>query len=232
APLWNLTISRVAGATPTAVTLANIGSISGATNTAKPLVVQNDFIIEGANTPQFVANNLDVTVGGDFIVQSGAVYTPGNNTTTFDGSDDQAFDISGTVTSGLNNLVVSKPSGTITLTGSNSSLIVRGVLTLSSGILNDGGKVIQARASVQNDAVNTGTGSVPRSGSSTHVISGDRTGVIGSLVLDNSSDPWATLASDITVSGTLTLAGAGNSLFDIGPYELWLSSTSSSALTT
>lgn len=232
APLWNLTISRVAGATPTAVTLANIGSISGATNTAKPLVVQNDFIIEGANTPQFVANNLDVTVGGDFVVQSGAVYTPGNNTTTFDGSDDQAFDISGTITSGLNNLVVSKPSGTITLTGSNSSLIVRGVLTLSSGILNDGGKVIQARASVQNDAVHTGTGSVTLNGSSTQVISGDGTGVFGNLVLDNSSNPGATLASDITVSGTLTLAGAGNSLFDIGPYELWLSSTSSSALTT
>ncbi len=232
AALWNLTISRVAGATPTAVTLGNIGAVAGTTNAARPLVVQNNFTIEGANAAGFSANNHNVTVGGNFVVENGAIYTPGNNTTVFDGTNDQAFNLSGTIASGLNNMTVAKNSGTLTLAGSNASLIVRGTLALNRGILNDGGKTIEARTNIMNNAVHTGSGRVMLNGSATQTIDGNGSGVFGNVVLNNSSVPGVALLSDIAVSGTLTLAGAGNSIFDIGQHQLWLSSTSATALTT
>lgn len=232
AALWNLTISRVAGATPTAITLANIGSVANTTNTAKPLVVQNDFTIEGANVAAFSANDHDVTVRGNFIVEGGATYTPGNNTTVFDGGNDQAFNVSGTISSGLNNMSVAKSSGTLTLTGSAASLVVRGTLNIDRGILNDGGKTIEARTNIVSNAVHTGNGRITLNGSASQTIDGNGSGVFGNVVLNNNNVPGVTLLSDIAVSGTLTLAGAGNSIFDIGQYQLWLSSTSATALTT
>lgn len=231
APFWNLTISRTGG-TPTTVRLNGIGSVSGTVTSAQPLVVLNDFTIEGNNTPVFSANNLDVSIGKDFVINSGGTYTPTANTTNFNGTGDQYFTNHGTITSGLYNLTVDKPSGALILDGSATTFTVSESLTLNSGILNDGGKTLQVAGDIHNESIHTGTGNITINGVGTQTISGDGNGIFNNLVLNNSATPGVTVTSDLTVSGVLTLAGTGNSLFDISQYKLSLTSTSASALTT
>ncbi|MDV3310007.1 MAG: T9SS type A sorting domain-containing protein [Cyclobacteriaceae bacterium] len=228
APFWNFTISRTGG-TPTTVRLAAIGGVGE--NSAQPLRVLNDFTIEGTNSPVFNANGQDVSVGGNFILNSGGTYNPNGNTTIFNGTGDQTFTNSGTITSGLYNLTMDKPSGALLISGTNASLTITQTLHLENGVFNDGGKTIIALGSIYNAAVHTGTGSIRLQGTSTQTISGDGTGVFGNMWLNNSSNPGATATADIAISGTLTLAG-GTSYFDINENLLALTSTSASAVTT
>jgi fibronectin-binding autotransporter adhesin len=231
APFWNLNISRTGG-TPTTVRLNGIGSVGNTVTTAQPLVVLNDFTINGTNTPTFQANNLNVTLGGTYTIGSGATYTPGTNTTIFNGSGSQGFSNSGTITSGLYNMTVAKPAGTLTLSGSVASFTVSQTLSLTGGVLNDGGKTILAYGTVNNSATHTGTGSITLSGATTQTITGNGSGVFGNLVLNNASSPGASAAADMSIAGILTLAGTGNSIFDIAHYLLSLTSTSATAITT
>ncbi|MBT1709202.1 T9SS type A sorting domain-containing protein [Fulvivirgaceae bacterium PWU5] len=231
APFWNLHISRTGG-TPTTVRLNGIGSVGNTVTTAQPLAVLNDFTVNGTNASVFLANNLNVTLGGGFTIGSNATYTPGTNTTIFNGSGAQAFSNSGTITSGLYNMTVAKPAGTLTLSGSVTSFAVSQTLSLTGGVLNDGGKTILAYGSVNNSATHTGTGSITLSGSSTQTITGNGSGVFGNVVLNNASSPGASATADLTIAGILTLAGTGNSIFDIAHYLLSLTSTSATAITT
>lgn len=230
-PFWNLNISRTGG-TPTTVRLNGIGTVGGTITTAQPLVVLNDLTIDGTNNPVFNANGQNVTVGGDFIINGGATYTPSSNTTTFNGTADQYLTNNGTITSGFYNLTVDKPSGSVILDGSATSFIVSQTLRLLNGVLNDGGKTLQAAGNIENNAIHTGTGNITLNGAATQTISGDGTGVFGNLILNNPSTPGVRLTSDLSISGTLTLAGTGNSLFDISLYQLSLTSPSATALTT
>ncbi|MGC4022574.1 MAG: hypothetical protein QM734_11815, partial [Cyclobacteriaceae bacterium] len=230
APFWDLNITRTGG-TPTTVKLNGIGSVTNTVTSAQPLQVLDDLTINGTNTPTLNAAGLNVTVGHNFTINSGATYTPGSNTTTFNGSSDQSFSNSGTITSGLYGMTVNKASGTLTLGGSASSYTVTSLLSLTNGILNDGGKTILATGNLYNEAVHTGTGNITLSGSSTQTISGDGNGVFGNITLSNSSTPGATATADFSVSGILTLAGT-TSLLDLSFYQLTLTSTSVGALTT
>jgi hypothetical protein len=230
APFYNLTISRTGG-TPTIVRLAGIGSVSGTVTTAQPLKVLNNLTIEGASSPVLDANGQEVSIGGNFVLNAGATYTPNGNTTIFDGTGDQTFTNSGTITSGLYNLKVDKPSGALLIAGTNISLTISQTLHLENGVFNDGGKTVIALGSIYNAAVHTGTGSIRLQGSSTQTISGDGTGVFGNVWLNNTSNPGATTTADIAISGTLTLAGS-TSIFDINQNLLALTSTSATAVTT
>lgn len=231
APFWNLNISRTGG-TPTTVRLAGIGSVGGTIQSAQPLTVLNDFTIDGTNNPLFNANNLNVSVGRNFVINSGATYTPNGNITTFNGTTDQYFTNNGTITSGLYDLTVNKSSGALILDGSAAAFTVTQLLNLNSGVLNDGGKTLFVSGHIQNNAIHTGTGRITLNGTATQIISGNGNGVFGNLTLDNSSTPGVSATSNIAVSGILTLAGTGNSLFDISQYQLTLTSTSATALTT
>ena len=231
APFWNLSVSRTGG-TPATVQLSGIGSIANTVTAAQPLVVLNDFTIDGINTPSFNANGLNVTVGKNFTISSGGTYTPSANTTTFNGAVDQSFTNNGTITTGLYNMVVDKSTGALLLNGAAASFTVTQMLTLNNGILNDGGKILQVAGAIENNAIHTGTGNITLNGLTTQTLSGNGNGIFGNLILNNTSTPGATLTSDLTVSGTLTLAGTGNSLFDISQYQLSLTSVSSTALTT
>jgi hypothetical protein len=228
APFWNLNISRTGG-TPTTVRLANIGSVG--ITTAQPLKVLNNLTIDGANGPVLDANGQEVSIGGNFVLNAGATYSPNGNTTIFNGTGDQTFTNSGTITSGLYNLTVNKASGALTIAGTNTSLTVSQTLRLENGVFNDGGKTIIALGSIYNAAVHTGTGSIRLQGTSTQTISGDGTGVFGNVWLNNTSNPGATTTTDIAIAGTLTLAGS-TSIFDINQNLLALTSTSSTAVTT
>lgn len=230
APFYNLNILRTGG-TPTVAQLSNISGSATMTTTAQPLQVLNDFSISGVNTPTFDANGLNVTIGGNFIINSGATYISTTNTTTFNGTADQAFNNSGTITSGLSNLTVNKTSGTLTLGGSAGEFVITQTLILTRGILNDGGKIVRVTGNIYNQATHTGTGNITLSGTATQTLSGDGNGVYGNVILDNGSSPGVTAAASLTISGTLTLAGTGNSLFDINQYTLSLTSAGASALT-
>lgn len=232
APFYNLNISKTGG-TPTTVQLNGLNTgVTGIETNAQPLVVLNDFNITTGNTPVFNANGKDVTVGGNFIVNTATTYTPSANTTFFNGTGNQQFSNSGTITSGLYNLTVDKASGTLTLAGSANPFVVSRTLTLNSGVLNDGGKTIQALGNIINKATHSGTGNITLLGTSTQTLSGDGNGIYGNLILSNTSSPGASVTANLEVSGKLTLAGTGNSLFDINQYTLSLTSTAADALTT
>lgn len=231
APFWNFSISRTGG-TPTTVRLAGIGTVTGTVQTVQPLTVLNNFTIDGTNTPVFNSNGQTVTLGKDFTISSGGTYTPNANTTIFNGSGDQNLINNGTITSGFYNLTVNKPAGALILGGSATTYSVTQILTLTSGVLNDGGKTVQASGNIFNEAIHTGTGSITLNGAATQTLSGDGNGTYGNLILNNPSVPGALATSNLNISGTLTLAGTGNSLFSIGQYLLNLTSISPTALTT
>lgn len=231
AAFWDLNIVRTGG-TPTTARLGSIGSVGGTITVAQPLVVQNDFSITGTNTPAFDANGLNVTIGRNFTIQAGGTYLPNSNTTEFNGTGAQIFSNDGTITSGLYNLTVNKGSGTLTLSGAATTFTITNTLTLTEGVLDDGGKTVLVTGNIHNEATHTGTGSITLGGATTQTISGDGTGVFGNLTLNNPSTPGVNVTTDIAVSNTLTLAGTGNSLFDIAHNLLKLTSTSVTALAT
>ena len=96
APLHNLIINRASGAavvrmsTPLNVT-ASLSVISGALN----------------------ANSNDLSVGGNFLLETGTTYTTGTNTTTFNGSSAQLFTINHASPLSLSSFSVTKPGGVI-----------------------------------------------------------------------------------------------------------------------
>jgi hypothetical protein len=189
------------------------------------LVVLNDFTIQNRTLD---AANYNVTVGGDFTVTSGGTYTPGTNTTTFNGSGDQTFSFNGTVTSGFNNLAVNKPAGTLTFSRTTpTTLAVRGTFDLIAGILNDGGNTITVAGNITNSGTHTGSGVITLNGTNTQTIGGNGNGIFEDLTLNNtnaSSIP-VSLTSNITINGTLTLQS--NKIFNIGSYNLNLTSSAS-----
>ena len=96
----------------------------GTVNLVGILNVKKDLTIYAART--LVANNYDVTVGGDFS-GLGAI-TPGTNTVTFNGSGRQVANISST----LYNVKINKPSGKVYV--NNYKLGIANTLYLVKGI--------------------------------------------------------------------------------------------------
>jgi fibronectin-binding autotransporter adhesin len=232
APLYNLNISRPGSSGTSIVRLAGIGSLATSITAAQPLTILNDLTIDGTNNPVVDARGLTVTVGRHFTITNGATYTPSSNTTVFNGAADQSFSNSGTISPSLFNMTVNKSAGTLTLAGSATTFTVAQTLSLNDGILNDGGRTLEVAGNIYNEAVHSGTGNITLNGATTQTISGDGTGIFGNLILNNASTPGANCTSDLTISGAMTLAGTGNSLFDISQYTLSITSTSASAITT
>ncbi|AIZ63139.1 hypothetical protein PK28_04550 [Hymenobacter sp. DG25B] len=237
-PFWNLSISRpVAGTgTPVAALAATVN------NTVQPLVVANNLIlVSSANQPTLQTNSQNVTVQGDFVINTGTVYLPGANATSFTGSKNQSLQIDGTIgltgALGLNQMVMDKSNGTLTLAGSSTaSMRVRSTLTLANGVFNDAGKVLTVLGNVVNSATHTSsgttTGSITLAGTALQTVGGDGSGIFGNLILNNTTGAAGTLAvqatADQTVSGTLTLAN--DRLFDINTHRLYITAVSKDAI--
>lgn len=167
----------------------------------------------------------DVKVGGNFVIEALTTYTPGSNTTTFDGTGDQAFTVSGTITSGLNNLTVNKSSGTLT---PSAALTVLGDLNLTAGTLADGGFTHQVTGNVTNSGTHSGSGAISLVASgATQTIGGDGTGIFENLTLNNTNAATAPISTtaDITVNGVLNFAQS--KLFSIGSNLLTFGSAAS-----
>lgn len=185
------------------------------------LQVQNDLILN--QNVVLNMDNDDLTVGGNFTINSGTTYTPGTNTTTFNGSGTQTLTIEGTVTTGFDDFTMNKSGGTLSLSASSPATVtVTDQLTLTSGTFDDNGKMVAVAGNVVNSATHTGSGSIQLNGTNTQEISGSGSGVFQNLTLLNTNAAAAPVSTsaNVTVNGTLTFSN--DKLFNIGTNNLAL----------
>jgi fibronectin-binding autotransporter adhesin len=195
APLYNVNIFRVG--TNFAFTAVLNSS----------LTVLNDLTIQAGNNPTLVCSNNNLTIGGNFNNQAATTFTPGTNTITFNGSGAQTWTNSGTITS-LNNVVVNKSAGTLTLAGSNLPTITS--LTLTSGTLADGGTTVTATG-LTNNATHSGAGSITFIGAGPI---GGNNGTFGNLII--TTNGTVAISGNQTVSGNLALSNGTSTILNIG----------------
>lgn len=185
------------------------------------LQVQNDLILD--QNVVLNMDNDDLTIGGNFTINTGTTYTPGTNTTTFNGSGTQTLTIEGTVTTGFDDFTVNKSAGTLSLSASSPATItVTDQLNLTSGTFDDNGKTIAVAGNIVNSATHTGAGSIRLNGTAVQAISGDGSGIFQNLNLFNTNGAAAPISTsaNLTVNGTLTFSN--DKLFNIGTNNLAL----------
>lgn len=208
APVSNLLVNRTSGS-------STVGLSTG-------LIVQNSFTLTAGTLS---ANNNGLTIGGDVTIEAGTTYTPGNNTTTLNGTSDQVFTINLASALSLNGFTVNKPAGkNVTLGGSQNTLNIAGAFNLTLATLNDAGKTINISGfTVYNSGVHSGTGAIVLNGTVLQTIDGN--GVFQNLTLNNTNGATApvSLAANTTINGNLTFSQA--KLFNIGTYNLTLNSS-------
>jgi hypothetical protein len=187
------------------------------------LVVLNDLTLSSGD---FSANNLNVTIGRNFSISPGTTYTPGTNTTIFNGTGGQLFTVNVAAPLSLNKLTIDKPAGSaLSFAGTQSVINVADNFRLVLGTLNDNGNTINIAKNVYNSGIHNGTGKIVLNGTITQSIDGN--GIFGNLELNNTNAASApvSLVANCTVNGALTFSQ--NNLFNIGTYNLKLNSTAS-----
>jgi len=217
--LWNLEIRKLA-------TTSGTSEVRMLNN----LTVDNNLTVFQAATLSAGTGNYNVTVNSDFIINQGGTYTPGNNTTTFTGNGNHFLWNDGTITNGLYNLQVNRPLGSLILASSGNTFILRNDLSITAGILADGGKDVYVAGNVVNNGTHIGAGKISLNKTNgTQIISGNGLGMFQNLEINNSNgatgSAQVSLAADIGLTGVLTLAN--NRLFNISQYLLALTSTAS-----
>jgi fibronectin-binding autotransporter adhesin len=205
APLYNLNVHREGTAATVTATLRLATTIL------------NDLTLVSANGPTLNCQGNALTVGGNLTGQAGTTLTPGANTITFNGSGAQAWTHSGTITS-LENVVLNKSAGTLTLGGTQVFPAIAGAttgLTLTSGTLADGGKTITVSGAISNSATHSGAGSIIVSNATTI---GGANGTFGNLTITRNGTVATSGAQ--TVTGTLSLNNATSTILNISSYPL------------
>jgi len=228
-PFYNVNISRNGSSGTTSIQWNSTGA--GTTPPANPnLTVLNDLNVGAYTTLNLGTSTINLNVAHNFSLAMNGAYTPGNNTTTFNGPGSQLFSIGGTISGNLNNLTLANTSG-LTI---DNNITVNAGLTIGSGCtLADGGKLISVSGNIDNSGVHTGTGSISmNNGTAAQTITGDGTGIFQNLTLNNTSGtantaPISLLAST-TINGVLTLSAA-NRLFKIQNFNLALGSSATIA---
>ncbi|MFO7371042.1 MAG: gliding motility-associated C-terminal domain-containing protein [Bacteroidales bacterium] len=215
-PFWDLNLTGTSTANDVSVRQYTWDNNTShpRTLTVQPLVVLHNFTIQNRGVLNN-ANNVDVRVGGNFSIEANAVYTPGNNTTVFDGNGGQSFSNLGTITSGLYNLTLSNQANV----SISKDLTVRNQLTINENcFLNDVGYVIGVVGTISNSGTHTSQagGRINLNGAAAQVIGGSGAGVFGNLVQNNANG--ISLAANQAITGDLRLAA--NALFNIGIYNL------------
>jgi len=217
-PFWNLVINSNSNFS------SNIrdypASGSSAAVAAQPLVVLNDFTLNG--TSVFNANNQNVTVGHNFTINNTATYNPGNNTTIFNGNGGQIFANNGTIINGLYNLSITNRSNT----SITQNLTVGNNITISENCyLNDMGRTITVSGNIYNSGthISQASGSITLAGNANQTIGGNGNGIFGNLII-NKTGGVVTQTANQRLEGNLRLAS--NHILDIGTLKLTLSANS------
>ncbi len=224
APFYNFNINNQ-GTGAISVDLYNDTGIPG------DLSIVNDLDITNGT---FNARGYNVSVGADMLIENGATYTPGNNSTIFDGSDDQVLTINNAGTTAFKKLRVDKPAGTtLTLAGSGTTLSVQDSLLIYNAELADGGKTIQLTTSgttgtsvIYNSGLHSGAGEIEIADDDPTLITGDGTGIFENIDLNNTDASGApvSLGVNTIINGVLTFSQA-NKLFNISTYNLLLNAS-------
>lgn len=194
-----------------------------------PLTVLKDLTI---NSGSLLANNLDITVGGNFTVATTGTYNSGANTTMFKGSANQTFMLNGTVNNGvagINNMLIDKTSGSLIFDGTQPSLIIQGSFDLNKGTLDDGGKIIYIAGNITNSGFHIstpGTGKIQLNGTSAQTIGGDGNGAFNHLELNNTLVAASPVSLNANISLTGNLTFSQDRIFNIGNYNLRLGENS------
>lgn len=216
APFYNFVMDNEGTGNPS-VDLYNAAGVSG------DLSVLNDLnILDG----DFNARGYNVSVGGDFTIESGNAYITGENWTIFNGSGAQNFEVNTATALALKKLKVDKPAGTtLTLAGTQSDITIQDTLSILNANLVDGGKILELVNSgtttssfIYNSGVHSGAGRIKISDDDPTLIGGN--GVFGNLELNNTDALTApvSLAANTRINGTLTFSQ--DKLFDISTYGL------------
>ena len=179
ASVGNFSVNRVSGTSPVQlvtyplVILKNLNLLSGVLN----------------------ANNLDVSIGGNFTIISGTTYTPGTNRTIFNGTGNQVMTVNLAAPLILNKLIIDKASTDIlTLSGTQNTLTISDSLKLITGRLNDNGKTVNCAATIYNSGIHYGTGKIVANSTVPQNIAGDGTGIFENLELNNTNAAAAPVA--------------------------------------
>jgi fibronectin-binding autotransporter adhesin len=207
------------------------GTGAADTRLDQDLVILNNLTIESGVFQ--ATSDFNVTVGANFDLQTGATYTPNNNTTRFNGAAAQTFTVSGTLgSSGLYNLVIDKSADTLTVAGSAATIHVRNDFSLTSGGLNDGGKEIEIFGNIVNSGTHKGSGKLILNPNGNRSISGNGSGRFGNLALSGpASDVVFTSNVAISVDGELSFVANANNqrILDMGSRLLRLTELASVA---
>ncbi len=154
-------------------------------------------------------------------MQSATTYTPGTNTTVFNGALNQTFTVNGTISAALNNLTIQKPlQKTLNISGAAATIDVNGTLSLFVGTLADGGKIINVNGNIVNSGNHSGAGSIRLTGGGAQSIGGDGSGKFNNLILNKAAGS-STLTANQTINGTLRLANVA-AILDLSVYNLSL----------
>lgn len=189
---------------------------------AQPLVVKNNLSLQ--NTAVFTSgpNSVNVFVAGNYNIPAGTTYTPGTNTTIFNGSSSQQFNNAGTITTGLYNLEITNSSTTAIA----QNLTIRNDLTIDTDCeLQDLGRTISVGGNITNSGLHTSqaAGSITLTSGVAQTIGGNGNGAFGNLTL-NKTGNTTSLSANTTVNGFLRLGN--NGLLNAGIYRLSLGAAS------
>lgn len=211
ADLGNLTINRASSSATVDI------------NTYDLTILEDLTITSG----ELDANSLDISIGGDFIVENGAVYTPGTNWTAFNGSGAQSFEINTATALSINKFKVDKPASTVlTIAGTQGTLNVADSMMIINGTLADGGKDINLAGTIAtssylyNSGTHTGAGKIVMNDNVPQIITGNGNGIFENIELNNTDGSAApvSLEANTTINGTLTFSQ--DNLFDISTNNL------------
>ncbi|MBI5009884.1 MAG: hypothetical protein HZB98_09630, partial [Bacteroidia bacterium] len=207
-PVYNMVINRAS-------------STSDVHLTGTPLVVQRNLSFTSASV---FANNLDITIGGNFTIDAASTYTTGTNSTIFNGTADQTFSVSTAAPLSLYKLTINTASGIgLFYSGTQSVINVTNDFRLVSGTLNDNGNTTNIGGNVYNSGTITGTGRILLNGTGLQSFDGD--GIYNNIELLNTNAAAApvSLLADMTINGILTLSN--DKIFNINTFNVTLNSS-------
>ncbi|MEI6277240.1 MAG: hypothetical protein WCP08_14675, partial [Prolixibacteraceae bacterium] len=216
-PFYNLNLTKNGGTGNTSVQW-NTNSLN---TSFLNLNVLND-LTQGANTVlNLNTNTINIFLGHNYTLPVGATYTPGSNTTTFNGTGGQVFTNAGTITTGLNNFVLTNASNT----NITNNLTVAGNLNIdNSCFLNDQGSSISVAGNITNNGTHTSqaNGSIILNLNAAQTIGGSGNGIFGNFTI-NKTGGSSTLSSNQTIAGNLRLVSG---ILNINTFNLKLSAGS------
>lgn len=160
----------------------------------------------------FNTNSLNINIAGNFV--NNGTFTGVNSETRFFGGAVQAVTFNSATT--FHDLEIDKSANAVTFGGSQNP-VVSNEMRLVAGTIDDGGRTIVLQGNMHANATHqsTGAGRILFQGSQTQEITGNGSGSLGSIEINNASG--IILLANLSLTGTSTLT---NGIFNIEGNQL------------